>query len=52
MAHPIRIGSEPRIVEQLGKTEAMIVRLVNTGMTDFGAKLEEIRRKPSEDVEE
>ena len=32
------------IIEQLGKTEAMIVRLVNTGMTDIEAKLEEVRR--------
>jgi hypothetical protein len=40
------------IVDQLGKTEARIVRLVNTGMTDFGAKLEEIRREPSGDDKE
>jgi hypothetical protein len=40
------------IIKQLDKTEAMIVHLVNTGMTDFEAKLEEIRRKPPEDDEE
>ena len=33
------------IVKQLDRTEAMIVQLVNTGMTDMAAKLEEIRRE-------
>ena len=33
------------IVEQLDKTEAMVARLVNTGMTDIEARLEEIRRE-------
>ena len=32
------------IVKQLDRTEAMIVRLVNTGMTDLEARLEELRR--------
>ena len=33
------------IVKQLDRTEAMIVRLVNTGLTDLEAKLEEVRRE-------
>jgi hypothetical protein len=33
------------IVKQLDRTETMIVRLVNTGMTDLEAKLEEVRRE-------
>ena len=32
------------IVRTLDLTEAMIVRLVNTGLTDIEARLEEIRR--------
>ena len=33
------------IIKQLDKTEAMIVRLVNTGLTDLEARLEELRRE-------
>jgi hypothetical protein len=33
------------IIEQLNKTEKMIVHLVNTGMTDIAARLEELRRE-------
>jgi hypothetical protein len=32
------------IVKQLDRTEAMIVRRINTGLTDMAAKLEEVRR--------
>ena len=40
------------IVKQLDRTEAMIVRLVNTGMTDFEARLEEARRGYKREDEE
>jgi hypothetical protein len=33
------------IVKQLDWTEKMIVRLVNTGLTDIEARLEELRRE-------
>ena len=33
------------VLKQLDKTEAMIIRLVNTGMTDLEARLEELRRE-------
>jgi uncharacterized protein DUF5906 len=33
------------IIKQLDRTEAMIVRLVNTGMTDIEARIEELRRE-------
>ena len=33
------------IIKQLDRTEAMIVRLVNTGLTDLEARLEELRRE-------
>ena len=33
------------IIKQLDRTEAMIVRFVNTGMTDIEARLEELRRR-------
>jgi len=40
------------ILEQLDKTEKMIVRVVNTGLTDIEARLEEIRReRKREEVE-
>src|SRR5262249_37198462 len=40
------------ILEQLDKTEKMIVRLVNTGLTDIEARLEELRReRKREEVE-
>lgn len=39
-----RSADTPLIVKQLDGTEAMIVRLVNTGMTDLDARLEEVRR--------
>src|SRR5262249_20338750 len=40
------------VVEQLDKTENMIVRLVNTGLTDIEARLEELRReRKREEVE-
>ena len=34
------------IIKQLDMTEAMIVRLVNTGQIDIAARLEELRREP------
>jgi hypothetical protein len=40
------------IIEQLDKTEKMIVSLVNTGLTDIEARLEEIRRQQEEEDEE
>ena len=33
------------IIKQLDRTEAMIVRLVNTGLTDLEARVEELRRE-------
>jgi hypothetical protein len=39
------------IVKQLDQTEKMIARLVNTGLTDIEARLEEIRRKDEDDKE-
>lgn len=44
-----RPADTPMIVKQLGRTEAMIVRLVNTGMTDIEARLEELRRERKRD---
>ena len=40
------------IIKQLDRTEAMIVRLVNTGQIDIAARLEEIRRGPEEEEED
>jgi hypothetical protein len=37
------------VVAALDRTEAMIVRLVNTGLTDFEAQLEEVRHKRDEE---
>ena len=37
------------IIKQLERTEAMIVRLVNTGQIDIAARLEEIRRGQEEE---
>ena len=40
------------IIKQLERTEAMIVRLVNTGQIDIAARLEELRRGPEEEEED
>ena len=40
------------IAAQLDRTEAMIVRLVNTGRDDIMARLKEIGREPPEEDEE
>ena len=40
------------IIKQLDLAEAMIAHLINTGMTDIGARLEEIRRGREEENED
>jgi hypothetical protein len=40
------------IIKQLDLAEAMIVRLINTGLTDIGVRLEEIRRGQVEEDED
>jgi hypothetical protein len=39
------------IVKQLEKTEAAIVRRINTGQMDIAARLAELRRRPEEEEE-